>query len=143
MLHDRHHAGLTMNSFQLVLHDSTHASVIDGVTSFVAEDESGSFGIKAGHARIMAALVFGLAQFTTGGDHWQYIALPGAILYFSDNVLTVNTRRFLVSDDYDRIREALLQTLAKEEEQLAAMKRNLRNIESQIMRRLMEAQKEP
>lgn len=130
-----------MHSFRLALHDSTHATNVDDVTSFVGEDASGSFGIMAGHARMMASLVFGLARFCTAGEHWQYIAMPGAILYFSDNLLTINTRRFLVSDDYDRVREALLATLAREEEQLATMKRNLRNIESRIMRRLMDARR--
>jgi len=130
-----------MNSFQLILRDSTHSASIDGVTSFVGEDDSGSFGIKAHHTRMMTSLVFGLARFNTGLDNWQYLALPGAILYFADNVLTLNTRRFLISDDYERITQALLDTLAKEEEELASMKRNLRNIEAQVLKRLMEVRR--
>ena len=131
-----------MNTFKLALHDSFESRVIEGVTSFVAEDDSGGFGIKAGHLPIMTNLVFGLARFTTRSNRWQYLALPGAILYFRDNLLTLNTRRFLVSDDYEQISQALTDTLAAEEEQLAAMKRNLRNIESQILKRLMEVRGE-
>ena len=127
-----------MNSFQLLVRDSSHSEMFEDVPSFVGEDDSGSFGIKAGHARLMASLVFGLARFNTEADRWQYLALPGAILYFADNVLTLNTRRFLVSDDYERITEALFKQLATEEEQLATMKRNLRDIEAQILKRLLE-----
>lgn len=131
-----------MNAFKLALHDSYQSRMIDGVTSFVAEDESGGFGIKAGHLPLMTSLVFGLARFSAASNRWQYLALPGAILYFHDNLLTLNTRRFLVSEDYEQVRQALMDTLAAEEEQLAAMKRNLRNIESQILKRLLEVRGE-
>lgn len=131
-----------MNTFKLALHDSYQSKTIDGVTSFVAEDASGSFGIKAGHLPMMTNLVFGLARFAAAANRWQYLALPGAILYFHDNVLTLNTRRFLISEDYEQVRQALTDTLAAEEEQLAAMKRNLRNIESQILKRLLEVRGE-
>jgi len=130
-----------MNNFQLILRDSTHSRSIDGVTSFVGEDDSGSFGIKAHHTRMMTSLVFGLARFNTAADNWQYLALPGAILYFADNVLMLNTRRYLISDDYERITQALLDTLATEEEELATMKRNLRDIEAQVLKRLMEVRR--
>ena len=42
-----------MNSFILRLQDATHAQDIAGVTSFVGEDDSGSFGILANQARMM------------------------------------------------------------------------------------------
>ena len=37
-----------MKAFTLRLQDATHAEEITGVTSFVGEDASGSFGILAG-----------------------------------------------------------------------------------------------
>lgn len=131
-----------MNTFKLALYDSYQSRTIDDVTSFVAEDASGSFGIQAGHLPIMTNLVFGLARFSTAVNRWQYLALPGAILHFHDNLLTLNTRRFLISQDYEQVKQALTDTLAAEEEQLAAMKRNLRNIESQILKRLLEVRGE-
>ena len=57
-----------MNSFRIMLRDNSRSETIDGVVSFVAEDASGSFGLLAGHARIMTSLVFGLARFKTGGN---------------------------------------------------------------------------
>jgi len=130
-----------MNSFQLVLRDSSHSQNISKVTSFVGEDNSGSFGIEADHARMMTSLVFGLARFKTETDPWQYLALPGAILNFVDNKLILNTRRYLLGENYEDITQALLDTLAKEEEELATMKHNLRNIEAHILKQMLEMSK--
>jgi len=109
-----------------------------GVTSFVGEDASGSFGILAGHARMMATLMIGLARFRTGDGTWQYLALPGAVLYFHDNVLTLSTRRYLQDSDYMRISEALQQQLLAEEEDLHVLKESLHRMEEEILKRLSE-----
>ncbi len=125
-----------MKSFSLRLQDATHAEEITGVTSFVGEDSSGSFGILAGHARMMTSLVIGLARFRVGNQAWQYLALPGAVLYFHDNVLTLSTRRYLLDDDYMRISRVLEQQLLAEEEKLHAMKESLHHMEEEILKRL-------
>lgn len=127
-----------MKTFILNLQDATRSETIDGVVSFVGEDTSGSFGILAGHVRAMTSLIFGLARFRTGDGAWQYLALPGALLYFRDNVLTVNTRRYLLGDDYMRISQALQQELLEEEEKLRAVKESLRHMEEALLKRLWE-----
>ena len=127
-----------MNTFSLVLQDATHSERFDGVSSFVGEDASGSFGIQANHARLMAVLVLGLARFRIGDTHWQYLALPGAVLYFENNILTLNTRRFLRDDDYRRISTALQQQLVAEEENLRGVKESLHRMEEEVLRRLWE-----
>lgn len=125
-----------MKAFTLHLRDATQARAIDGVTSFVGEDASGAFGILAGHARMITTLIIGLARFRVGGEAWQYLALPGAVLYFRDDVLTLSTRHFLLDDDYLRISTALQQELLAEEEQLRSMKESLHRMEEQILRQL-------
>ena len=127
-----------MKDFTLLLQDATHAETLTGVTSFVGEDASGSFGILAGHARIMASLTIGLARFRIGDADWQYLALPGAVLYFHDNVLTLSTRHYLRDDDYMRVSQALSQRLLAEEEKLRSMKKSLRHMEEEILRHLWE-----
>ena len=92
-----------MRTFTLILQDATHTQRIEQVTSFVGEDATGSFGILARHTRMMTSLVFGLARFRTVENAWQYLALPGAVLYFNDNELSLSTRRYLMDDDYERI----------------------------------------
>lgn len=127
-----------MNTFTLKLHDATRSEQIMEVSTFVGEDNSGSFGILAGHARLMTALIIGLARFRVGEGKWQYLALPGGVLYFHDNILTINTRRYLLDDDYMRISQALQQQLLAEEEQLHSIKKSLHQMEEEVFKRLWE-----
>jgi F-type H+-transporting ATPase subunit epsilon len=127
-----------MKTFTLRLQDATHAETFNGVTSFVGEDATGSFGILAGHARMMASLVIGLARFRVGDAGWQYLALPGAVLYFNDNTLTLSTRHYLRDDDYMRVSKALGQQLLAEEAKLQSMKKSLHRMEEEVLRHLWE-----
>ena len=127
-----------MRAFTLRLQDATRSEQISGVTSFVGEDDSGSFGILPGHARMMTSLIMGLARFRIGDDTWKYLAVPGAVLYFHDEELTLSTRRYLVDDDYMRISQALQQQLLAEEETLHTIKRSLRQMEEEALKRLWE-----
>ncbi len=127
-----------MKSFTLQLQDAAHTEQIEGVTSFVGEDASGSFGILAGHTRTMTSLVFGLARFRIRKTPWQYLALPGALLYFKDNKLSLSTRRYLMDDNYERISAALQKQLLAEEAELGMMKQSLHRMEEEIIRRLWE-----
>jgi F-type H+-transporting ATPase subunit epsilon len=128
-----------VSTFTLALHDATRTEEIRDVTSFVGEDASGSFGILAGHARMVTSLLIGLARFRSADGPWRYLALPGAVLYFHDNVLTLCTRRYLLDDDYLRISQALQQQLLAEEEKLHTMKESLQRMEEAVLKRLWEA----
>ena len=128
-----------MNTFKIRLQDATHAEEFAGATAFVGEDASGSFGILARHEPIMTSLVIGLARFRIGTNAWQYLAMPRAVLYFRDNVLTLSTYRYLLDDDYTRISQALQQQLVDEQEKLAIMNQSLRRMEEEVLKRLWEA----
>lgn len=130
-----------MNVFTLHLQSATQYEAISDVTSFVGEDDSGSFGIQAGHARLMASLSFGLARYRSGEQAWQYLALPGALLYFVDNQLFLNTRRYVRDDDYERINTALREQLRREEIGLRHIKESLRRMEEEMFKRLREIQR--
>ncbi|MGR8935154.1 MAG: F0F1 ATP synthase subunit epsilon [Gammaproteobacteria bacterium] len=125
-----------MTAFTLHLHDATRSQRIDGVTSFIGEDASGSFGILAGHARFMTALGFGLMRYRCGEDPWQYLAVPGGLLYFRDNTLTISTRHYLISDDYERICQLLQEQLLAEEDSLQTTKENLHTMEQEMFKQL-------
>jgi F-type H+-transporting ATPase subunit epsilon len=126
-----------MKAFSLQLQDATRSETIEGVTSFVGEDASGSFGILADHQRLMTSLVVGLARFRQA-DGWQYLALPGALLYFHNNVLTLSTRRYLLGDDYMQISTALQEQLLAEEEKLHTIKESLHRMEEEVLKRMWE-----
>ena len=125
-----------MRTFTLRLLDATHGEDIDGVTAFIAEDISGCFGILAGHMRIMTKLIVGLARFRVGDDLWHYLAVPGAVLYYHGNLLTLSASRYLIDDDYMRISHSLEQQLLADRGEQQAMKVSLLHMEEEIFRRL-------
>lgn len=130
-----------MSGYKLHLQSATQYELIEDVTSFVGEDGSGNFGIQAHHARTMAALKFGLARYRCGDQPWQYLALPGALLYFVDNQFYLNTRRYIRDDDYGRINAALREQLHREEAGLKRIKESLRHMEEEMLKRLREIQR--
>ena len=127
-----------MNTFALNLYGATGSERFAEVRSFVGEDATGSFGIQAGHARFMTALVFGLARFADTAGGWRFVAMPGGLLYFHANTLTISTRRYLLDSDYTRISAALSEQLLAEEDELRQIKQSLRRMEDTMLRRLWE-----
>jgi F-type H+-transporting ATPase subunit epsilon len=139
----RDEGGLIVATFVMQLKDSTRTEHIDDVESFVGEDSSGSFGIEAGHARLMTSLTFGLARFRTTGADWRYLALPSALLYFRRNELVLSTRHYLIDEDYTRITAAMAEQLIAEEERLKAMKTSLRRMEEEALKRMWRLGRKP
>jgi F-type H+-transporting ATPase subunit epsilon len=126
-----------MSVFVVNLFDVSQEQRIAGVTSFVGEDATGCFGIQAHHARFMTTLVFGLARFRVATEDWQYLALPGAVVYFNNNELTISTRHFLIDTDLERIGTLLEQQLVAEEEDLRATKDSLHKMEQAVLKRML------
>ena len=122
----------------LRLQDSRGHEQIDDVGSFVGVDESGSFGLLAGHERFMTSLVFGLARFRREASPWEYLALPGALVYFADDQLILSTRRYFRDTDYGRISGQLMDRLAAEEKDLEAIQQSLQRLEEEMLKRLWE-----
>lgn len=131
-----------MRPFVLHLQSATQYERVDDVESFVGEDASGSFGVLAGHERMMTALAFGLARYHSAGEGWRYLALPGAILYFVDNQLYINTRRFVCGEDYETVSATLNRELRLEEESLQSLKESLRRLEDEMFKRLWKLQRD-
>ncbi|HEY7163244.1 MAG TPA: F0F1 ATP synthase subunit epsilon [Candidatus Binatia bacterium] len=125
-----------MNTFVLHLQSATQYERIETVTSFVGSDDSGSFGILAGHARMMTLLAFGLVRFRIGSGHWEYAAVPGGLAYFVDGQLYLSTRRYLRGRNYEDLSVRLRKELATEEEALGEMKRSVRRLEEEMFKRL-------
>ena len=125
-----------MNTFHMNLQSTTQYERVEHVTSFIGEDESGSFGVLAGHARMMTLLRFGLARFRRLGEDWEYLALPGALAYFLDGELYLSSRHYFRSKDYDGISTALQQELLVEEDNLQVIKQSLHRLEEEMFKRL-------
>jgi F-type H+-transporting ATPase subunit epsilon len=137
MLHARDDDGDdAVRTFTLHLQEATRYERIDGVESFIGRDRTGSFGILAGHARMMTALGFGLARFRKAGSTWEYLALPGGLLYMVNNELFIGTRRYLRGSDAVEMSRALEAKLLVEEEALWTLKESLRKMEEALFRNL-------
>jgi F-type H+-transporting ATPase subunit epsilon len=125
-----------MKSFVLHLQDATHYERIDQVASFVGQDDSGLFGILAGHARMMTVLAFGLARYRTTDDRWHFLAVPRGLLYCVDDNLYLSARRYIRDDDYAQISQALEDQLVTEETALRSIKDSLHRLEEEMFKRL-------
>lgn len=126
------------NRFTLHLQSAASIERIEGVASFVGTDGSGSFGILPGRARFMTVLDYGLSRYRRADGPWQYIASPGAVVYFADNELFLSTRRYLRDENFDRISALLAGQLAQEEAALKSVKDNLQQLEQELFRRLRQ-----
>ena len=131
-----------MKLFSLHLQDAEKSQSIDGLSTFIGEDESGSFGILAGHTRMMSSLVFGPARFRIADQAWQYLALPGALLYFNDNKLSISTERYMIGDDYEQLSSLLQQQLSSELSKQQVAKKSLHQMEQELFKRLWESGRE-
>jgi len=130
-----------VNTFAIQLYDSTQQQRIENVTSFIGEDSNGCFGLQAHHARFMTTLIFGLFRYRLQTDDWQYLALPGGVLYFHKNVLTISTRHFLIDNNFERISDLLTHQLLTEEEALTATRSSLQKMEQSMLTRLWKLQR--
>ena len=142
MLHARLDEGRRpLRTFVLHLQSAARYDRVEGVASFVGQDESGSFGIQAGHGRLIATLAYGLARYRGETGGWTYLAMPGAVLYFVAGELFVTTRRYFTDTDYQAISTALVEKLLAEETELRGIKENLSRLEQEMVRRLWQMER--
>jgi len=125
-------------TLQLALLDAGGGERFERVRQFVGADASGAFGILAGHAPLVAALRYGLARFEDDSGRWHYVALPGGILRFAGNTLTVATVRYFRGDDADVLVDRLAAELARDDSELSAARQTLAKIDRSLMRRLAD-----
>jgi F-type H+-transporting ATPase subunit epsilon len=127
-----------MSGLRLHLESASHYECIEGVTSFVAEDASGSFGILPRHEAFITVTEFGLSRYRVGTGPWRYIAAPGAVIRHEGKELHFSTRHYVLGDDYTQICAVLRKQLADEERSLEVMRQSVRDLESQMLKRLWQ-----
>lgn len=131
-----------MDSFDIHLQSSTQYEQIHNIVSFVGEDDSGQFGILAHHARMMTCLKFGLAWFRYDNNEMEYLALPGAVVYFNENQLYISTRHYFRNKEYQVIQNSIAKELQIEEENLSSIKESLHRLDEEIMKRLWDLKRQ-
>ena len=131
-----------MNTFVLHLQSGTQYERIEDAVSFVGADDSGSFGILAGHAGMMTCLATGLARFQRADGASRFLAHPGAVVYFVENQLFLSTRRYLHNPDYKHVSAALREELAAEEDKLRGIRDSLHRLEDEMLKRMWTMQRD-
>lgn len=131
-----------MGCFDIHLQSATQYEKIPHIVSFVGEDDSGQFGILAQHARMMTCLKFGLAWFRNNNNEIEYLALPGAVVYFIENQLYITTRHYFRNKDYQVIHRSIAKELKMEEEHLFSMKESLHRLDEEILKRLWDLKRQ-
>ena len=127
-----------MSLFSLALLDSHGADRFEHVRQFIGADASGAFGILAGHEPMVVALRYGLARFLDAGGSWHYAALPGGILRFRDNELSVAAVRYFLGDESGTLVDRLASEMARDDSELSAARQTLAKIDRSLVRRLAE-----
>lgn len=123
-------------TFKLSVISPVRRDQLDDVVSFTARDASGSFGILANAYRRVTALSFGMASLVRSNGVSEYLALPGGVLYFSRNNLTIAATSFVRSQDMSEIASALEKKIRTEEEGIREIKRSLHHLDEEILKRL-------
>jgi F-type H+-transporting ATPase subunit epsilon len=126
-----------MRTFPLTLLDGRGVQRFDTLVAFMAADASGSFGVLAGHAAMVAVLRFGLARFVDDARTTRYLALPGGVLRFADNRLTLVTVRYFLGEDRSTIVEQLATAMARRDSDIRAARATLNEIEHSLLRGLI------
>jgi len=127
-----------MKTFDLTLIDTLEMTRFELVGQFIAADENGSFGILAGHAHTVALLRYGLARFCDGSGVWRYLAMPGGVLRFADNRLTITTVRYFLGTDSDALCADLEAAMQQTDSEVHRSRAALSEIEHSLVKRLAE-----
>jgi len=94
----------------------------DDVAALRAEDASGWFGLRPGHADLVAVLVPSVISWRGGDEVEHYVAVRGGVLTVADGErIDVATRQAVAGNDYDTLDAALASAVeaAHEEESRA------------------------
>lgn len=127
-----------MKTFSLELAFSRQIQTFERVTQFIGADKSGSFGILARHAPLVVVLRYGLARFEVEDENWYYAALPGGVLRFADNRLSLTGVHGFLGQDRDALAQQLADAMAAEDSDIHQARQTLAKIEQSLMRRLAE-----
>ncbi|MGJ5046228.1 F0F1 ATP synthase subunit epsilon [Bradyrhizobium oligotrophicum] len=95
------------------------AIVIDeaNVSSVRAEDDSGSFGILAGHADLLTALNISVVSWQGADSRRRYCAVRRGVLSVTGGAeIAIATREAIAGDDLDRLEVIVLDEFRKRSE---------------------------
>jgi F-type H+-transporting ATPase subunit epsilon len=95
---------------------------VDGVVHLRAEDETGAFGVLAGHADFLTALTVSVVTWRDGQATEHHLAVRSGMLSVRNGrTIAIATREAIVDDDLRRLRTEVLASFNRRvEEELTA-----------------------
>ncbi len=127
-----------MITFRCILQDFSHQWDSERALSFIAQDPGGSFGLRARHETFVTCLQPGLARVHIEDEGWWYIAQPGAVVVFRENVLRLSTSQFILSRDRDQLIARMEQVWQAADQGLRTTKTSYLQMEQALTRKLWE-----
>jgi F-type H+-transporting ATPase subunit epsilon len=125
-----------MSTITLHLLGAGEHETIPGVSSFLASDASGHFGILPRREPLLTILAVGLARYRCGDGPWSFLGLTGGLLHFADDTLRICTSRYLRDTHPEALQTALEAELHREEGLQRELHSSMRQLEEEMLRRL-------
>ena len=110
----------------------------EGALMFIARDPSGSFALQARHETLVTCLRPGLARLRLHDESCLYIAQPGAIVVFKNNVLRLSTTQFILSEDREQLLARMEQAWQTADRGVQTTKAGYLQVEQALTRKLWE-----
>ncbi|MEZ5852313.1 MAG: F0F1 ATP synthase subunit epsilon [Hyphomicrobiaceae bacterium] len=109
---------------------------ISDVSYLRAEDETGAFGILAGHADFLTTLTVSVVTWRNGGQEHHVAVRGGVLTVTGGDHIAIVTRQAVTEKTLDRLGAAVLDELRREEEKEAAARLSGTKLELAAMRQL-------
>jgi F-type H+-transporting ATPase subunit epsilon len=108
------------------------------VTSVRAEDESGSFGIREGHADFLTVLSISILLWRESDGKERYCALRRGVLTVSEGKeVNVATREAVVGEDLDELENVVLARFRETAEEEQTARAEVARLQMMAIRRIL------
>ncbi|MBV8273434.1 MAG: hypothetical protein JO067_14295 [Cupriavidus sp.] len=132
-----------MRTFTLTMLDGHRAVDIDDITSLVATDASGAFGVQAGHADLLTVIEPGLFRYRTRkAPDWNFGASLGGMLHcrtlHEHTAVRIVSGRFLFGPDPAALQSAFAELLENENQLRISTRESRLQLEFVLYKRMQE-----
>jgi len=109
----------------------------DAIQSLTAEDASGSFGIRPGHADLLTVLVPSVIAWKDGAGSEHFAAVRGGVLTVQGGrTVEVASREAFAGDDIDALEAALAASVAAARDREAAARAEAAGLQAAALRHI-------
>jgi F-type H+-transporting ATPase subunit epsilon len=127
-----------MPTMDIQLLDGRSEHRLTGITSFIAADASGQFGILPGHEPITTVVEPGLVRCRFADGQWHLLATTGGPMVFRHNLLQLVCARFLSADGEEALKMLLTHVLQEEWGERRSERQSWADMERELVKRLNE-----